>query len=81
MTNPTPPTPQHASPRHQTPPRPHRRIDTLSLVVGLLGLFLALSVLWSEVAGPINTELLDFLIPLSLVLVGGIGLVAGRGRN
>lgn len=69
------------SPNPHEPRRSARRIDTLSLVMGLLGLIFGLTVLWIMLVGPISQAALNYFIPACLVAVGLVGLIASRGKS
>ncbi|GAA2098104.1 hypothetical protein GCM10009841_10890 [Microlunatus panaciterrae] len=58
-----------------------RRIDVLALIVGLLMTGVAAGSLWLTVVGTINWQLLKVAAPLSLVIVGLLGLTLSRNRE
>ena len=57
-----------------------RRLDVLALVVGLLMSAVAAASLWLAFDGAINWQLVKVAAPLSLVVVGLLGLTLCRNR-
>jgi hypothetical protein len=58
-----------------------RRPDTVSLVLGLLATLLAIGGLWLSFGGRLEWSTLRIAAPLTLVLIGIIGLAASRPRS
>lgn len=59
----------------------NRRPDTVSLVLGLLTTALALGGLWLSIGGTVEWSTLKIAAPLTLVVIGVIGLAASRPRS
>lgn len=79
------PTPQRPTPQGPTssgpPPRGpagRRRLDVVALVFGLVLTGTAATCLWLSLVGSVNWSLLKTVAPLSLVVVGVIGLALSR---
>lgn len=60
--------------------REARRVDTSSLVWGLLFACLAGLGLWYSTTGQVNWTWVRNLSPVVLMAIGGIGLLVGRRR-
>lgn len=58
-----------------------RRLDVLSLVIGVLLSGVALGGLWLAFDGDINWQLVKVAAPLTLVVVGLLGLTLSRNRE
>ncbi len=58
-----------------------RRPDVTSLIFGLLITGVAGAALWQSVTGHIDWALIKIAAPLSLVLVGIVGLALSRNRS
>lgn len=58
-----------------------RRLDAVSLILGLLTTALALGGLWLSVGGAVDWSTLKVAAPLTLVVIGIIGLAASRSRS
>jgi hypothetical protein len=54
------------------------RLDTVSLVLGLLCTALALGGLWLSLGGSVDWSTVKIAAPLTLVLIGIVGLAASR---
>ena len=59
----------------------NRRPDSVSLVLGLLATALAIGGLWLSFGGNLDWSTLKVAAPLTLVLIGIIGLAASRPRS
>lgn len=59
----------------------NRRPDTVSLILGLLTTALALGGLWLSIGGTVDWSTLKVAAPLTLVVIGIIGLAASRSRS
>lgn len=57
------------------------RVDVVSLIAGLLLSTIAFGALWTAIAGQIEWSVLRVAGPLTLVVVGVLGLVLSRGRE
>lgn len=57
------------------------RPDAVSVVLGLLATVLALGGLWLSLGGNVDWSTLRIAAPLTLVLIGIIGLAASRPRS
>lgn len=57
------------------------RPDAVSVVLGLLATLLALGGLWLSLGGNVDWSTLRIAAPLTLVLIGIIGLAASRPRS
>lgn len=57
------------------------RPDAVSVVLGLLATVLALGGLWLSLGGNVDWSTLRVAAPLTLVLIGIIGLAASRPRS
>lgn len=57
------------------------RPDTVSLILGLLTTALALGGLWLSLGGTVDWSTLKVAAPLTLVVIGIIGLAASRPRS
>lgn len=57
------------------------RPDPVSVVLGLLATVLALGGLWLSLGGNVDWSTLRIAAPLTLVLIGIIGLAASRPRS
>jgi len=57
------------------------RPDTVSLILGLLATVLALGGLWLSLGGEVEWSTVKIAAPLTLVLIGIIGLAASRPRS
>ncbi|MBA8793218.1 hypothetical protein FHX74_000812 [Friedmanniella endophytica] len=58
-----------------------RRLDVTALVFGLLLSAVALVALWQSVVGRVDWAALKIAAPLSLVVVGVVGLALSRNRS
>ncbi|SDT02359.1 hypothetical protein [Microlunatus soli] len=58
-----------------------RRPDAVSLILGLLTTALALAALWLSLGGSVEWSTLKVAAPLTLVVIGIIGLAASRSRS
>lgn len=58
-----------------------KRPDTVSLVLGLLATPLALAGLWLSFGGNLDWAAVKIAAPLTLVLIGIIGLAVSRSRH
>ncbi len=58
-----------------------RRIDVTALVLGLLLTGVAGIALWSSVTGSVDWRAVRIAAPLTLVVVGVIGLALSRNRS
>lgn len=58
-----------------------RRPDAVSVILGLLATVLALGGLWLSFGGNVDWSTLRIAAPLTLVLIGIIGLAASRPRS
>ena len=56
----------------------NNRLDTVSLVLGLLCTGLALGGLWLSIGGSVDWSTVKIAAPLTLVLIGIVGLAASR---
>jgi hypothetical protein len=56
----------------------NNRLDTVSLVLGLLCTALALGGLWLSIGGSVDWSTVKIAAPLTLVLIGIVGLAASR---
>ena len=59
----------------------NRRVDVLSLVVGVLLTSIAVGALWIALMGNINWNVIKIAAPLTLVVVGLLGLTLSRNRE
>lgn len=57
------------------------RPDAVSVVLGLLATVFALGGLWLSLGGNVDWSTLRIAAPLTLVLIGIIGLAASRPRS
>lgn len=57
------------------------RPDVVSVVLGMLATILALGGLWLALGGNVDWSTLRVAAPLTLVLIGIIGLAASRPRS
>lgn len=58
-----------------------RRLDAVSLILGLLVTVLAAGGLWHSLGGDISWSMIKIAAPLILVLIGIIGLAVSRPRS
>jgi hypothetical protein len=58
-----------------------RRVDVVALMSGLLLTAIAVGSLWLTFGGRIDWQLLRVVAPLSLVVVGVLGLALSRNRS
>lgn len=58
-----------------------RRVDVVALIFGLLLAGVAVASLWLTFTGSINWQLVRAVAPLSLVVVGVVGLALSRNRG
>jgi hypothetical protein len=58
-----------------------KRVDVVSLISGLLLSTIAVFALWTAIAGRIEWSVLRVAGPLTLVVVGVLGLALSRGRE
>jgi hypothetical protein len=58
-----------------------KRVDVVALVAGLLFTAVASASLWLAFTGSIRWDLLKVAAPLTLVVVGVIGLALSRNRT
>lgn len=65
----------------RTPPRRRRRIDVLSLVLGLMAIIYGSAFLWTRMVHPFDRDLISIAAPASLVIIGVIGLLASGSRS
>jgi hypothetical protein len=56
----------------------NNRLDSVSLVLGLLCTALALAGLWLSIGGRVDWSTVKIAAPLTLVLIGIVGLTASR---
>jgi hypothetical protein len=59
----------------------NKRPDAVSLVLGLLATLLAVGGLWLSIGGNVDWSTIKVAAPLTLVLIGIIGLAASRPRS
>lgn len=62
-------------------PSPRHRPDAVSLVLGLLTTAVALAGLWLSFGGAIDWSTVKIVAPLTLVVIGAIGLAASRPNS
>lgn len=58
-----------------------RRVDVVALVFGVLLSGIAVISLWRTFLGPINWDLVTTIAPITLVVVGVVGLTLSRNRD
>lgn len=55
-----------------------RRADPVPLMLGLIGMLIAVVVLWAGAFGPIPTHVVRIATPLCLMAIGAVGLLLSR---